>query len=214
MFYFISHSEACRKTAFACLLALLPCSLPVAQSLQDMPASAEGAPAGENTALAGDWLFNESLSDNTDNRVEAALRAAGQRIERRLFDRREDKYRGGPENQELYDRISYDRELHIDLDGAVYYFTYADQWQRTIYTDNRSRSVSLTGLVNVEDFSLGHWENGKLLVEAHPRDGGVARETYTLIENDARLQVEFYIKPRTFPEAIELTRVYDRQTAR
>ncbi len=161
--------------------------------------------------LAGTWRFNEDLSDNTDRAVEKALREAGERVRRRFLDRREDIHRGGPPEQELYDRLSYDRLLEIDLSGEVYHFTYADEFVRPIYTDNRSHSVNLTELESVEDFSLGHWENGKLLVEAHPRDGGIAEETYTLIDGGTRLQVDFTIHPRSFEVPIELTRVFDRQ---
>ena len=145
--------------------------------------------------------------------IEAALRKMGQRARRGWFESRDDVYRGGPAEQELYDRISYDKLLEIDLSGDTYRFTYAGEFVRPIYTDNRSRAVSLTQLDSVEDFSLGHWENGKLLVEAHPRDGGFAEESYTLINGGTQLQVEMYIKPRTFEDAIEITRVFDRQAA-
>ncbi|HEY0962024.1 MAG TPA: hypothetical protein VGE69_06680 [Pseudomonadales bacterium] len=161
--------------------------------------------------LAGTWVFNEKQSDSTDDKVEAALRKMGQRARRGWFERRDDVYRGGPADQELYDRISYDKQLEIELDGDAYLFTYAGEYERPIYLDNRSRAVSLTQLDNVEDFSMGHWENGKLLVEARPRDGGFAEESYSLITNGTQLQVELYIKPRSFDEVIEIVRVFDRQ---
>lgn len=163
------------------------------------------------SAITGTWVFNEDLSDSTDDKVEAALRKMGERVRRRWFESRDDVYRGGPADQELYDRISYDKELEIRQDGDHYVLTYAGQYVRPVYTDNRSRSVSLTQLESVEDFSLGHWENGRLLVEAHPRDGGIAEETYSLINGGTQLQVELYIKPRTFDEPIELKRVFDRR---
>lgn len=163
-------------------------------------------------AMAGNWVINEELSDNTDRQVEVALRAAGERVQRRLFDRTEDRYRGGPPEQELYDRISYDDVLSINLDSDTYVFTYADGFVRPVYTDNRSRSVSLTGIDEVEDFSFAHWEGEQLLVEARPRDGGFADETYTLVDGGTRLQIEFYIKPRTFQVPIEMRRVFDRVT--
>src|SRR5690606_265522 len=106
------------------------------------------------------WIVNDELSDNTDRQVEAALRASGQRIQRRLFDRSRDRYRGGPEEQELYDRISYDRGLSIELEGEEYTFTYDEGWTRPVYTDDRSRSVSLSAIAEVQDFSFAHWENG------------------------------------------------------
>jgi hypothetical protein len=169
--------------------------------------------AQQEPLLAGNWVLNAGLSDNTDRQVEAALRAAGQKVQRRLFDRTEDRYRGGPADQELYDRISYDKVLRIDLSGDVYQFTYADDYLRPVYTDDRRRSVSLTQLDQVEDFSLGHWENAKLLVEARPRDGGYAEETYALINNGTQLRVDLFIMPRTFTHPIELTRIYDRRAA-
>jgi hypothetical protein len=169
--------------------------------------------AQEPSPFEGKWLFNEELSDNTDKQVEASLKAAGEKINRRLFDRRQDRYRGGPAEQELYDRISYDRELTISFEDGTYIFTYADNFVRPVYTDNRSRSVSLTGLDEVEDFSFAHIEGDKLMVEARPRDGGFADETYSLINNGTQLQMEFYIQPKGFVVPIELKRVFDRQPA-
>jgi len=193
---FHTFNRTTAAAALVALLVLLPGPAPLAQ--QVVP------------ELAGSWLFNEELSENTDRKVEAALRASGEKVERRLFDRRQDRYRGGPADHELYDRISYDRELHITLGEEVYEFTYADAWKRPVYLDNRSRSVSLTQLDQVEDFSMAHWENGKLLVEGRARDGGFAEETYTLINNGTQLQVELYIQPRSFQVPIELKRIYNR----
>jgi hypothetical protein len=161
--------------------------------------------------FAGQWVINEELSDNTDKHVETALRAAGEKVRRKLFDFRKDRYRGGPPEQELYDRISYDNELSINLDSDTYLFTYADDFRRPVYTDNRSRSVSLANLDEEEDFSFAHWEDNKLLVEARPRDGGFADETYTLVNNGTQLQVELYIKPKNFQVPVEIRRIYDRK---
>src|SRR5690606_635329 len=115
-------------------------------------------------------------------------RAAGVKIQRKLFDRREDRYRGGPEEQELYDRISYDKVLDIRLDDGAYYFTYADDYVRPVYTDDRSRSVSLNALDSIKDFSFAHWEGEVLQVEARPRDGGFANESYRLINGGLQLE--------------------------
>lgn len=167
--------------------------------------------SGAVSEIAGTWVFNADLSDSTDDKVESVLRKMGERARRGWFERRDDVYRGGPAEQELYDRISYDKELEITPDGDHYRFLYAGEYERPVYTDNRSRSVSLTQLESVEDFSLGHWENGKLLVEAHPRDGGFTEESYELINGGTQLKVELYIKPRSFDEVIELERVFDRQ---
>jgi hypothetical protein len=161
--------------------------------------------------ITGTWVLNADLSDNTDDKVEAALRKMGQRVRRGWFERRDDVYRGGPADQELYDRISYDKELEIMADGDHYVFVYAGEYARPVYTDNRSRSVSLTQLESVEDFSLGHWTNGKLQVEAHPRDGGFTEESYEVVNGGTQLKVELYIKPRSFDEVIELERIFDRR---
>lgn len=169
--------------------------------------------AQEDSGFTGKWLFNADLSDNTDKKVEASLKAAGEKINRRLFDRRQDRYRGGPVEQELYDRISYDRELTISREGENFIFTYADNFVRPVYTDGRSRSVSLTGIEEMKDFSFGHRDGDRLLVEARPRDGGYANETYSLINNGTQLQVELYIQPKSFFEPIEIKRIFDRQPA-
>lgn len=158
----------------------------------------------------GHWVFNESASDSTDKQVEAAMRAMGQRVRSRWFSRDKERYRGGPEDQELYDRISYDRVLTIEYADDRYRFTYADDYRRPVFTDNRSRSVSLTGLDAVEDFSFAHWEGDTLVVEARPRDGGFAEERYSLVNGGSQLKAEMYILPRTFTSPVELVRIFDR----
>jgi hypothetical protein len=174
---------------------------------------AQSAPDADSARpdITGAWAINDDLSDNTDKQVEAALRAAGEKVHHSLFDRRKDRYRGGPPEQELYDRISYDQTLDIRLDGDTYFFTYADDFVRPIYTDDRSRSISLNELDQVKDFSFAHWEEDTLQVEARPRDGGFAEESYRLISDGAQLEVKLYIKPRMFEAPIELKRVYDRR---
>lgn len=165
----------------------------------------------QDERLVGSWVVNEKLSDNTDKQVEAALKAAGERVRSSWFDRRKDRYRGGPPEQELYDRISYDMVLQIRAVGENYEFEYADDFVRAVFTDNRSRSISLNALDSVEDFSMGHWEGDRFLVEAHPRDGGSTNETYRLQNNGTQLKVDFFIRPANFTQTIELTRVYDRR---
>jgi hypothetical protein len=159
--------------------------------------------------LTGEWLINTKLSDNTDKKVEAALKAAGEKIRRTWFSRNKEYYRGGPAEQELYDRLSYDPNLTIRSHDAYYEFEYNDGFIRKVYTDNRSRTVNLTELESVEDFSLGHWDGERFLVEAHPRDGGFTNETYNLLA-DGKLEVVCYILPESFSQEIELRRVYDR----
>lgn len=168
--------------------------------------------AQENPSPAhfGRWVINTELSDNTDKKVGSALRAMGEKVSRCWLRCEEDRFRGGPAEQELYDRISYDKTLTTKFGEGQYLFTYDDNYQRPVYTDGRSQSVSLTGLDTVKDFSFAHWEGKTLLVEARPRDGGFANETYTILDAGKRLRVEMYIHPEGFTEAIELVRVYDR----
>jgi hypothetical protein len=162
--------------------------------------------------ITGSWAVNEKLSDVTDKRVEAALRAAGEKVQGGgWFSSNKERYRGGPVEQELYDRMSYDMVLTIGVDADTYNFTYADDFTRPAYTDNRNRSVSLNALDAVEDFSLGHWEGEVFKVETHPRDGGYAEESYRLINGGKQLQVDLYIMPKSFREAITIKRVYDKK---
>ncbi|HTR00733.1 MAG TPA: hypothetical protein VMH83_12105 [Candidatus Acidoferrum sp.] len=167
--------------------------------------------AQADSAFNGRWRINEGLSDNTDSQVEKAIRKAGEKVDSSWFDKRKDKYRGGPADQELYDRFSYDPVLAITAVPEGYVFEYADNFKSTVYTDNRSHSVSLNALDSSEDFLEGQWKDGKLQVEMHPRDGGYVAATYSLSDGGKRLHAEFTIKPNSFAEAIELERVYDRQ---
>ena len=168
------------------------------------------ATAQINPAFEGQWQFNPELSDNTDKEVGRALRAMGQKISRCWLNCEKDRFRGGPEEQELYDRLSYDKTLIITLQEPEYLFVYDDNYRRPVFTDGRSQSISLTGLDDVEDFSMAHWEGTTLFVEARPRDGGFANEAYTLSSEGSRLQVKLYIQPDGFTQPIELTRVYER----
>lgn len=185
----------------SCILIFTLCSVTVSSQAQQDSMS----------QIAGQWIFNEDLSDVTDRQVEVALKAAGEKVKRRWFDRSTDRYRGGPPEQELYDHISYDQVLSIELLAPEYSFTYEAGYHRPVFTDNRRRSVSLNAIDDIQDFSFAHWEGDKLLVEARPRDGGFADEIYSLINEGTQLQVELYIKPRVFEVPIEITRIYDRK---
>ena len=55
--------------------------------------------------IVGSWVINDDLSDNTDDQVEKAIEAAGGDGGRGFFNRKEDFYRGGPPEHELYDRL-------------------------------------------------------------------------------------------------------------
>jgi hypothetical protein len=175
--------------------------------------ASQGADAANRQLMAGDWVFNEELSDNSDDQVEEAIKEGGGKVPRRFFRKRpEDFYRGGPPEQELYDRISYDDVLHIEVADPEFRFTYAGDYQRIFHTDGRRRSTTANSFYaeGGEDFSFGNWEAGALVVEARPRDGGFTLETYTLEEGGNRLRVEMTIEPGSFRGAISLTRVYDR----
>ena len=146
--------------------------------------------------------------------IEAAIIEAGGRVQRKWFGREEkERYRGGPAEQELYDRITYDPILRIDYTEPEFWFGYADGYQRVFHSDGRTRSVGANDHYNSggEDFSFAAWEGETLIVEARPRDGGFTLETYTLEENNTRLRVALEIRPENFGATIRLVRVYDRQ---
>ena len=190
------------------LLIVFTVFLAGAQQLESRSADAE-----KRQLIAGDWLINDELSDNSDDQVEEAIKAGGGKVARRFFRKRpEDFYRGGPPEQELYDRISYDDVLRIEYTDPEFTFTYANNYQRIFHTDGRRRSTTANSFYSEggEDFSFGNWDAAALVVEARPRDGGFTLETYTLKQGGNRLRVEMTIEPESFRGAISLTRVYDR----
>ena len=138
---------------------------------------------------------------------------AAVKVARRWFSKRdEDFYRGGPPEQELYDRISYDDILSIEYAAPEFAFTYADDYRRVFHTDGRRRTSTANSFYaeGGADFSFGNWDGASLVVEARPRDGGFTLETYTLEEGGNRLRVEMVLEPSSFRAAINLTRIYDR----
>ena len=164
-------------------------------------------------ALAGHWVINDTLSQNTDEQVEAAIKAAGGKVERRWFGRKvEDRYRGGPADHELYDRISYDDVLRIEYEDSRFTFVYEDDYQRVFYSDGRSHSTGVTDYFQRggQDNSFASVEGRSLLVEARPRDGGFTEEVYDIEEDGRRLRITMTIKPANFGAPISLVRVYDR----
>ena len=80
--------------------------------------------------IVGSWVINDDLSDNTDDQVEKAIEAAGGDGRRGFFNRKEDFYRGGPPEHELYDRLSYDDVLSIEHSDPEIRFTYEDDYLR------------------------------------------------------------------------------------
>ena len=165
-------------------------------------------------SISGHWVINDDLSDNTDDQVEEAIKAAGGRVQRRgLFAKKvEDRYRGGPPDQELYDRISYDDVLTISYNDPEMVFEYADGFRRLFHTDGRTRSTGVNDYFDSggADFSFGNWNGQRLLVEGRPRDGGYTLETYTLESQGQRLRIEMTLEPFVFGAPISLTRVFDR----
>lgn len=197
-----------RHLTAICTLMMVCMSLQVAARNQSEGAAAQPHP------LVGTWVINEELSDDPDEQVEAAIVRAGGRVERRWFGRPEKgRYRGGPEEHELYDRISYDEVLRIDYEEPEFWFGYADGYQRVFHTDGRTQVVGANDHYSngARDFSFAAWEAETLLVEARPRDGGFTLETYTLEADNNRLRVELEIKPGNFGAPIRMTRIYDRQ---
>jgi hypothetical protein len=162
--------------------------------------------------IAGRWLINDELSDNTDDQVEEAIEAGGGRGGRGLFNNREDFYRGGPPEHELYDRISYDDVLSIRFQEPEFRFTYEDGFERVFHTDGRRRRSTAADFYTEggSDWSFGYFEDNALVVEGQPRDGGFTVETYTLIDGGNRLRIDMLIQPNSFREPIELLRIFDR----
>ncbi|MEE3171190.1 MAG: hypothetical protein VX276_00100, partial [Pseudomonadota bacterium] len=92
--------------------------------------------------IIGTWLINEELSDDTDDMVGEAIEAGGGRDSRGFFNRKEDFYRGGPPEHELYDRISYDDVLNIKYMEPEFLFGYEDEYSRVFHTDGRRRRTA------------------------------------------------------------------------
>ena len=162
--------------------------------------------------IVGRWLINDDLSDDTDDQVEEAIEAAGGEGGRGFFNRKEDFYRGGPPEQELYDRLSYDDVLNIEYSDPEIRFTYEDNYIRIFHTDGRRRRSTANDFFEVggTDWSEGGFEKETLVVEARPRDGGYTIETYSLVNGVDRLRIEMIIQPLSFGEPIELVRYFDR----
>ena len=187
------------------LVLLLAGWLPAAMA-QEMSASSFAM------KLQGNWVINDDLSDNTDDQVEEAIEAGGGRGGRGLFNNREDFYRGGPPDHELYDRVSYDDVLSISYEEPEFRFVYEDDFERIFHTDGRSRRTTAADFYSgaASDWSFGYFEGESLIVEGQPRDGGFTVETYTLSADGNRLRIEMLIQPDSFAEPINLVRVFDR----
>jgi len=174
-----------------------------------------GAKAAEKpdgrSAFNGQWIVNEELSDDTDTQVEKAIRAAGGKIDRGGR-RGNEKYRGGPEEHELYDHISYDRKLIFQYRKPEFHLVYEQGFERIFHSDNRKRIVSASGQAagDAKDFSFASWDGDRLIVESRPRDGGWIFETYEYEQETDQLKVSLELKPSSFAEPIRIMRIYDR----
>ena len=170
-----------------------------------------GIAMAEEVNLDGRWVVNYELSDDTDIQVEKAIKAAGGRI-RDTGKKGRGRYKGGPPEQELYDHLSYDEVLVIRRDKPRFLFSYDEGFEREFFSDNRGRSVSASSLQSGErhDYAFAYWDNGKLVVEARPRDGGKTHETYHLDPATGQLNVELELRPLTFLQPVQIRRVYDR----
>jgi hypothetical protein len=166
-------------------------------------------------SLAGDWVFNAEASDVTDEQVERAIKRGGGRISR-SFGKAETspegipiKYKGGPEDQALYDHLAYDPGFSIEQDGAEFRLSYPEGFERRFSTDRRSRTITASGSAR-SDFSFAYWEGATLVVESRPLDGGRLSERYSLIPETGQLRVEMSMEPLKFRAPIDLVRVFDR----
>ncbi len=195
-----------RSKVHLCLATLMITSI-WAINLEQIQAQTRADP----NSFGGLWEFNEKMSDSTDKAVEKALRAMGQKVKRRWFSANKEQFRGGPAEQELYDRISYDRTLSISVTDSLLTILYAGEYTRTVYLDGRSRSVSLGNLDNLQDFSFGHPETNSLIIEARPKDGGSSLESWRLLNQGEQLEITVALQPRGFTTEVEIIRVFDRR---
>lgn len=199
-----SRQTACRCFAQAILVGLL---------LGGAGVTGAEADALLAEALTGRWVINDALSQNTDEQVEAAIKAAGGKVPRRWFGgRQEDRYRGGPPEHELYDRLSYDDVLSIEWHAPQFRFVYEDGYERTFFTDGRRQTTGVSDYFRNggEDPSFGEFADQALLVEARPRDGGFTEERYVLEADGARLRIEMTLQPDNFGAPVRLIRIFDR----
>jgi len=163
-----------------------------------------------HSAFNSEWIFEEKLSDDTDEQVEKTIKKAGGRATRK---KGKGRYKGGPEEQAMYDHISYDEMLTIRYIRPEFRLTYDEGFNRVFHTDGRGRSVSASGKSagDNKDFSFASWVNeNRFIVESRPRDGGSIAETYSLSEDGKQLTVELHLEPRSFMYPIEIIRVYKK----
>lgn len=179
------------------------------------PAAATDATADARARIEGHWVFNPGASDDVDKKVAKALRKAGSRIELPKGVGRNDyaRFRGGPEEQELYDHLAYDREFSLRREGDDYQLVHfhEGEFRRRASTTQRTRVVSASGSTRDDDsdHSFAYWDGDILMIDTRPRDGGFALEQYRLLDN-GQLEVFLRLEPLKFPAALTFIRVFDR----
>ena len=112
----------------------------------------------------------------------------------------------------MYDHVSYDSILQIKINDPEVEFTYPKGYDRVFYTDDRSRTASASGdsKSDRQDYSFADWEDGKLIVESRPRDGGWITETYSLQADGQQLRLVTSLKPSSFLVPIKIVRIFNR----
>lgn len=173
--------------------------------------SAAGA---EDLRLTGSWVLNHDASDDVDKAIEKAVQKDGGKMRPPpgTSRRTRGRYRGGPEDEALYDRVTYEQQVSIAFDGNEFTFRYADGFVRRFSTDRttRSQSASGTGADDNADFSFAYWDGPMLYVESRPRDQGWIMETYRFREPTGQLELALQLNPSRFGSSIEIELVFDR----
>lgn len=164
----------------------------------------------DSVTFGGTWSLNEELSDDIDLKIERAIKKAGGKIKRGK--KTKGRYRGGPEEQAIYDHVAYDDTLLIEHNGQDFRFTYADNFERRFSIGTSGRVVSASGAQSgdKQDFSFAYWEGQTLVVESRPRDGGRITERYTLLPETGHLQAQLYMEPLRFPVRLDFLRIFER----
>ncbi|MCC6201614.1 MAG: hypothetical protein IT494_01260 [Gammaproteobacteria bacterium] len=168
----------------------------------------------EDARIAGRWELNIEASDDPDKVIERTVRTDGGNLRPPSgTDRRSrGRYRGGPEDEALYDRVTFDTQLTIALEGDAFIFLYADGFERRFSTGRTTRTQSASGTQADDnlDFSFAYWDGPELFVESRPRDHGWILETYRLREETGQLELRLDLNPVRFGHRIELRMLFDR----
>jgi len=186
------------------------------------PAGLAAGPEAWDPAMAGRWVFDPEASDDVDKMVAKAIRKSGGRIKLPEGVGRNDyaRFRGGPQDQELYDRLAYDRVFTLRLEDKTLHLAHYEEagseapFVRQIGTTRGGRVASATGSAadDRRDYSFAYWDGATLAIETRVRDGGFALERYRLLAGD-RMEVFLRLEPLKFPAALEIVREFERAPA-